>query len=87
MLYSQSVERSDHSSDTDNDQLLDEAYLALGTAALYCKQTDAALQHYGLVNSAHGAYKQCEVNTILCVVLLSVYTVHVINCIVTLSIL
>ena len=42
-MYSQLMERSDHSSDTDNDRLLDEAYLALGTAALNCKQTDAAI--------------------------------------------
>lgn len=58
MLYSQSVERSDCSND---DGLLDEAHLTLGTAALYCKDTDTALHHYGLVNTVCGAYKQCEV--------------------------
>ncbi|XP_065888730.1 E3 SUMO-protein ligase RanBP2-like isoform X2 [Dysidea avara] len=56
-----SVEKSDRSSNADNDCLLDEAHLALGTAALYCKDTNSALHHYGIVNSAHGVYKQCKV--------------------------
>ena len=45
VLYSPSVERSDHSSDTDNDHLLSKAYLhaVLDTVALNCKQTDAAI--------------------------------------------
>jgi len=72
VLYSQSVERSDRSHNTDDDGLLDEAYLTLGTAALYCKDTDTALYNYGLVNNAQGAYKQCEVRIMSCVMLLNV---------------
>jgi len=62
VLSSQSVERSDCSPNTDDDDsILEEAHLVLGTAALYCKDTDTALHHYGLVNTTSGAYKQYEV--------------------------
>ena len=66
------MERSGYSSITDDGGLLDEAYLALGTAALYCKDTDTALHSYSLVNNAQGAYKQCEVKIMSCVMLLCV---------------
>ena len=59
------MEKSDRSSNADNDCLLDEAHLALGTAALYCKDTNSALHHYGIVNSAHGVYKQCKVKILI----------------------
>ena len=74
------MERSDHSSNTDDGGLLDEAYLALGTAALYCKDTDTALHNYSLVNNAQGAYKQCEVKIMSYVMLLCVLKLMHIHC-------
>ena len=43
MLYSKLIDR--------NDSLLDEAFISLGTAALYCKDTNTALLNYGHVKS------------------------------------
>ena len=66
MLYSKLIDRSDdHSAASDNDSLLDEAFISLGTAALYCKDTNTALLNYGHVRSAHGPYQQCKVKDLL----------------------
>ena len=62
MLYSKVIDRSDHlASPSDYDNLLDEAFISLGTAALYCKDTNTALLNYELVKSPQGPYQQCKV--------------------------
>ena len=62
MLYSKLIDRSDHvTSPSNHDSLLDEAFISLGTAALYCKDTNTALQNYELVKSPQGPYQQCKV--------------------------
>ena len=66
MLYSKLIDRSDHSSASDNDSLLDEAFVSLGTAALYCKDTNTALLNYSHVKSPQGPYQQCKVRDLLC---------------------
>ena len=59
MLYSKLIDRSD--TPTDHDSLLDEAFISLGTAALYCKDTSTALLNYKYVKSPQGPYRQCKV--------------------------
>ena len=62
MLYLKLLDRSHHSADvSDNNILLDEAFISLGTAALYCKDTDTALLNYGHVKSTQGNHQQCKV--------------------------
>ena len=62
MLYSKLIDRSDHlTSPSDHDSLLDEAFISLGTAALYCKDTNTALLNYEHVKSPQGPYRQCKV--------------------------
>ena len=61
ILYSQLIDRSDHTTASDNDSLLDDAFISLGTAALYCKDTNTALLNYGHVKGPQGPYQQCKV--------------------------
>ena len=65
MLYSKLLDRSHHSSTSENDSLLDEAFISLGTAALYCKDTNTALLNYEHVKSPQGPYQQCKVRQLL----------------------
>ena len=62
MLYSKLIDRSPPS---DTDSLLDEAFISLGTAALYCKDTNTALLNYEHVKSPQGPYQQCKVKNLL----------------------
>ena len=59
MLYSKLIDRSD--TPTDYDSLLDEAFISLGNAALYCKDTSTALLNYEHVKSPQGPYQRCKV--------------------------
>ena len=59
MLYSKLIDQS--ASLSDHDSLLDEAFISLGTAALYCKDTSTALLNYEHVKSPQGPYQQCKV--------------------------
>lgn len=61
MLYSKLVDRNYHSVLHDNDTLLDEAFISLGDAALYCKDNNTALLNYEHVKSPQGPYQQCKV--------------------------
>ena len=65
MLYSKLIDRSDHTTASDNDSLLDDAFTSLGTAALYCKDTNTALLNYAQVKSPQGPYQQCKVKEFL----------------------
>ena len=65
ILYSQLIDRSDHTTASDNDSLLDDAFISLGTAALYCKDTNTALLNYGHVKGPQGPYQQCKVKELL----------------------
>ena len=65
ILYSKLIDRSDHTTPSDNDSLLDDAFTSLGTAALYCKDTNTALLNYAQVKSPQGPYQQCKVKEFL----------------------
>lgn len=65
MLYSKLIDRTHQSAPSDNDSLLDEAFISLGTAALYCKDTNTALLNYEHVKSPQGSYQQCKVKNLL----------------------
>ena len=65
ILYSKLIDRSDHTTASDNDSLLDDAFISLGTAALYCKDTNTALLNYGHVKGPQGPHQQCKVKELL----------------------